>query len=135
MVAIAIGQPVPRIEGPAKVTGAEQFAADVTPPGMLWCKLLLSPLPHARITRIDTRRAAALPGVHAVLTGRDLPPDTRIGRRMRDMPVLAIDRVRYVGDRVAAVAADSADLAAEALDLIDVDYDELPTVYDPLAAM
>src|SRR5579884_179618 len=78
-----IGQPVPRIEGPDKVTGATRYAADVLLPGTLWCKVLRSPLPHARIVRIDTRRAAALPGVRAVLTGADLPPDTRVGRRMR----------------------------------------------------
>jgi CO/xanthine dehydrogenase Mo-binding subunit len=130
-----VGQPVPRIEGPDKVTGATTYAADIALPGMLWCKQLRSPLPHARIVRIDTRRARALPGVHAVLTGADLPPDTRIGRRMRDMPVLATDRVRFVGDRVAAVAAESPDVAEEALTLIDVEYEPLPAVFDPLEAM
>jgi len=131
----AIGQPVPRIEGPEKVTGATHYAADVTLPGTLWCKVLRSPLAHARIVRIDTSRAAALPGVHAVITAADLPPDTRIGRRMRDMPVLAVDRVRFVGDKVAAVAAVDRDVAEDALSLIDVEYEELPAVYDPLAAM
>jgi CO/xanthine dehydrogenase Mo-binding subunit len=131
----AVGQPIPRIEGPEKVTGATPYAADVMLPGTLWCKQLRSPLAHARIVRIDTSRAKALPGVHAVLTGADLPPDTRVGRRMRDMPVLATDRVRFVGDRVAAVAADSPDVAEEAASLIDVEYEELPAVFDPLLAM
>jgi CO/xanthine dehydrogenase Mo-binding subunit len=135
VVMIAIGQPVPRVEGPAKVTGTEQYAADVALPGTLWCKVLRSPLPHARIVSIDTVRAKALPGVHAVLTAADLPPDTRIGRRMRDMFVLATDRVRFVGDRVAAVAAESPDVAEEAANLIAVEYEELPAIYDPISAM
>ena len=115
--------------------GATTFAADVMLPGTLWCKVLRSPLPHARIVGIDTSRARALPGVHAVLTSADLPPDTRMGRRMRDLPVLAIDKVRYVGDKVAAIAADLPDIAEEAANLIDVEYDELPAVYDPIEAM
>ena len=84
--------------------------------------------------RIDTSRPAALPGVHAVLTAADLP-DVLVGRRMRDMPVLARDRVRFIGEKVAAVAADDPDIADEALALIDVEYEELPAVFDPVAAM
>jgi CO/xanthine dehydrogenase Mo-binding subunit len=131
----AIGQPVPRVEGPDKVSGRSRYAADVLLPGTLWCKVLRSPLAHARIVRIDTRRAAALPGVHAVLCNADLPPDTRIGRRMRDMHVLAADRVRFVGDRVAAVAAVEPAIAEEALSRIEIEYEELPTVFDPIEAM
>ena len=131
----AIGRPVPRVEGPEKVTGATLYAADVMLPGTLWCKVLRSPYAHARIVRIDTSRAKQVPGVHAVLTSADLPPDTRVGRRMRDMPVLATDRVRFVGDKVAAVAADLPDIAEEAANLIDVEYEELPAVFDPLEAM
>jgi CO/xanthine dehydrogenase Mo-binding subunit len=131
----AIGQPVPRVEGPDKVSGRSRYAADVLLPGTLWCKVLRSPLAHARIVRIDTRRAAALPGVHAVLCNADLPPDTRIGRRMRDMHVLAADRVRFVGDRVAAVAADDPSIAEEAVSRIEVEYEELPAVFDPVEAM
>ncbi|HLI28958.1 MAG TPA: xanthine dehydrogenase family protein molybdopterin-binding subunit [Chloroflexota bacterium] len=130
-----IGQPLPRVEGRAKVTGSERFAADIVLPGMLWGKVLRSPYAHARIVRIDTRRARALPGVHAVLTGADLPPDTRQGRRLRDLPVLATERVRFVGDKVAAVAADLPDLAEEALSLIEVEYEPLPAVFDPLEAI
>jgi CO/xanthine dehydrogenase Mo-binding subunit len=122
------------VEGPAKVTGAERYAADFLPPGTLWGKSLRSPLPHARIVSIDTRAAAALPGVHAVLTGADLPPDTRVGRQLRDLPVLATERVRFVGDQVAAVAAVDPDVAEAALTRIEVEYEALPTVFDPLQA-
>ena len=124
----------PRIDGIEKVTGAARYAADVSRPGMLWAKVLRSPLPHARIVAIDTTRALALPGVHAVLTAADLP-DCRVGRSMRDMPVLARDKVRFVGEKVAAVAAERREIAEQALDLIEVEYEELPAVFDPLEAM
>src|SRR5690349_11850558 len=101
---------------------------------MLWAKVLRSPLPHARIVSIDTSRARSLPGVHAVLTGQDLPA-VRVGRSHRDMPVLARDKVRFIGEKVAAVAAESVELAEQALGLIEVEYDELPAVFDPLEAM
>ena len=130
-----IGAPRPRIEGQAKVTGAERYAADYTPPGTLWGKTLRSPYPHARIVRIDTRAAAALPGVAAVLTAADLPPDTRVGRQLRDLPVLAADRVRFVGDKVAAVAAVDPDTAEEALSRVEVEYEPLPAVFDPEMAI
>jgi CO/xanthine dehydrogenase Mo-binding subunit len=130
-----IGAARPHVEGPRKVTGAERYAADYTPPGTLWGKTLRSPLPHARIVRLDTRAAAALPGVHAVVKGADLPPDTRVGRQMRDLPVLATERVRFVGDQVAAVAAVDPDVAEEALTRIEVEYEALPAVFDPLAAI
>jgi CO/xanthine dehydrogenase Mo-binding subunit len=123
-----------RIDGVDALTGAAKYAADITRPGMLWAKVLRSPMPHARIARVDASRAKALPGVHAVLTGADLP-DYRVGRSMRDMPVLARDKVRFVGEKVAAVAAVDREIADEALGLIEVEYDELPAVFDPLAAM
>ncbi len=129
-----IGQPVVRGEGADKVSGQAVYAADITLPGMLWGQVLRSPFPHARIVRIDTRRARELPGVHAVLTGRDLP-DRRVGRLLRDCPVLARDKVLFIGEKVAAVAAESPDLAEEALLLIDVEYAELPAVFDPAEAM
>jgi CO/xanthine dehydrogenase Mo-binding subunit len=125
----------PRIDGLAKVTGAATYAADITRPGMLHGKVLRSPLPHARIVSVDVSRARALPGVHAVLTGDDLPADCRVGRSMRDMPVLARDKVRFIGEKVAAVAAESLETAEQALSLIDVDYQQLPAVFDPLEAM
>jgi CO/xanthine dehydrogenase Mo-binding subunit len=129
-----IGQPAPRIEGPAKVTGATQYTADVALPKTLWGRALRSPLPHARILRIDTARAQQVPGIHAVLTGADVR-GIRYGRRLFDVPVLAEDRVRFAGERVAAVAAADRDAADEALSLIDVEYEELPAVFDPLAAL
>src|SRR5262249_2256042 len=89
---------------------------------------------HARIVRIDTSKAKACPGVLAVLTARDLP-DVLVGRRMFDMPLLARDRVRFVGEKVAVVAAIDPDLAEEALATIDVEYEDLPAVFDPVAAI
>src|SRR5262245_55636653 len=103
-------------------------------PGMLWGKCLRSPFPHARLLAIDVSHARRLPGVHAVLTGADVP-EVRLGRFLLDIPILARDRVRFVGEKVVAVAAASPDIAEEALALIDVQYEELPAVFDPLAAM
>jgi CO/xanthine dehydrogenase Mo-binding subunit len=94
-----------RLDGPDKVTGRARYAADVVRPGLVWGAVARSPLAHARIVAIDTSAAQAVPGVHAVLTGADLP-DVRVGRQMRDLPVLARERVRFVGEKVAAVAAD-----------------------------
>jgi CO/xanthine dehydrogenase Mo-binding subunit len=131
---VSIGQPAGHVEGPAKVTGRALYTADVTPPGMLWGKCLRSPFPHARLLSIDVSHARQVPGVHAVLTGSDLP-EVRIGRFLLDIPVLARDRVRFIGEKVVAVAAESPDIAEEALTLIDVQYEELPAVFDPLAAM
>ncbi len=129
-----IGASVGRVDGPQKVTGQAAYSADVALPGTLWGAILRSPLPHARIMTIDTARARRLPGVHAVLTGRDQPP-ILFGRSLSDIPPLAPDVVRFVGDRVAAVAAEDRDSAEEALGLIEVDYEELPAVFDPLEAM
>ncbi|MGQ4809850.1 putative xanthine dehydrogenase subunit D [Candidatus Entotheonellaceae bacterium PAL068K] len=129
-----IGQPVGRAEGPAKVTGAAVYPADIHLPGTLVGKCLRSPYPHARIVSIDASQARQVPGVHAVLTGVDIPP-TLVGRFLQDIPVLARDVVRFVGQKVAAVAAESAEMAGAALSLIDVAYEELPTVLDPLEAM
>jgi carbon-monoxide dehydrogenase large subunit len=134
MAYTTIGQPTPRVEGQDKVTGAMQYTADVALPGTLWGRALRSPWPHARIVRIDTSRAQQVPGVHTVLTGADVR-GIRYGRRLFDVPVLAEDRVRFVGERVAAVAADDRDAAEEALVLIEVEYEELPAVFDPLAAL
>ncbi|MFQ5683247.1 MAG: xanthine dehydrogenase family protein molybdopterin-binding subunit [Candidatus Binatia bacterium] len=129
-----VGAPIPRFEGPEKVTGGTIYAADVNLPGLLWGKILRSPYPHARIRRVDTSRARLAPGVKAIITGQDLP-GYLMGKKIRDMPVLCWDVVRFVGDRVAAVAADTPEAAEEALGLIDVEYEELGAVYDPLEAM
>ncbi len=130
----ALSEPEYRVEGRDKVTGSAAYAADVSRPGMLWAAFRRSELPHARVVRVDTSAARALPGVHAVLTGAELGT-VRFGRRLLDQPVLAADRVRFVGERVAAVAADSRELAEEAARLIDVEYEELPAVLSPDEAL
>src|SRR5215475_3079346 len=130
----SLGQPIPRVEGPAKVTGLLKYTADFDRPGILWGKVLRSPLPHARILNIDTSKAETLPGVKAIITTRDVGPRL-VGASLKDMPVLARDRVRYVGEEVAAVAAIDADTAEEAVALIQVDYEELAAVFDPVEAM
>ena len=116
-----VSQPIPRLEGPAKVKGLIRYAADVDRPGTLWGKALRSPLPHARILHVDTSRAKILPGVKAAITGQDVSPRL-FGASLKDMPVLARDRVRYVGDDVAAVAAVDSDTAEDAVALIQIDY-------------
>jgi CO/xanthine dehydrogenase Mo-binding subunit len=129
-----IGQPIARLDGIEKVSGEVRYSGDVTLPDLCWGKALRSPLPHARILRIDASKARALAGVLAVLTARDLP-DVLVGRRMFDMPVLARDRVRFIGEKVAVVAAIDPDIAEEALALIDVEYEDLPAVFDPVEAI
>ncbi|MEC8857270.1 MAG: hypothetical protein VX664_07770, partial [Chloroflexota bacterium] len=129
-----IGQSVSRIDGPDKVTGETLYAADVALPGMLTGKILRSPHPHARIRGIDTTAAWQIPGVKAIVTGEDARGCFQ-GKVLRDMPVLCWDRVRYIGDRVAAVAAETPEAADEALLMIEVDYEVLPAVYDPTDAM
>ncbi len=129
-----IGAAVGRIEGPDKVTGKTRYAGDVELPGMLYGAILRSPHPHALIRSIDASAARRAPGVVAVITGKDAPGHY-MGKILRDLPVLCWDKVRYVGDRVAVVAAESLAEAEEALSLIDVDYEPLPAVYDALAAM
>lgn len=129
-----VGKPIGRVDGIAKVSGEARYAGDVTLPGLVWGKALRSPLPHARILRIDTSKARALPGVLGILTARDLPP-VLVGRRMFDMPLLARERVRFIGEKVAAVAALDPDIAEEAVGLIEVDYEDLPAVFDPVEAI
>ena len=129
-----IGQPMPRVEGAEKVSGALRYAADTVRPGTLWGKVLRSPLPHARILNVDVSRAKQLPGVKAIITSADVNPRL-IGAMLQDMPIFARDRVRYAGEEIAAVAAVDADTAEEAIDLIDVEYEPLPAVFDPLEAM
>lgn len=129
-----VGKALPRIEGYGKVTGQTRYAADLPFEGLLWAKILRSSVPHARIVNIDVSKAAALPGVRAVLTGADVK-DVFVGTRVKDQPVLAYDKVRMAGDAVVAVAADSEAIAEEAIGLIEVQYDELPYVDDPVKAL
>jgi CO/xanthine dehydrogenase Mo-binding subunit len=130
-----VGTPAPRVDGVRKVTGQATYGADVLLPGMLWCKLTRSTLPHARLVRVDATRARQIPGVHAVLTAEDVPPNALWGRTLRDMPVLARDKVRFIGEPIAAVAAEDPDVAEEAALAVEVEYEELPAIFDPREAM
>jgi xanthine dehydrogenase molybdenum-binding subunit len=123
-----IGHSHPRPDIVDKVTGAAKFSDDYVFPGMLHGATLRAEHPHARILAIDTSQAAALPGVYAVLTHRDVPGKNRHGLVYDDWPVLCADKVRYTGDAVAIVAADTPEVAAQALELIEVQYEPLPVV-------
>jgi CO/xanthine dehydrogenase Mo-binding subunit len=131
-----VGKPVPRVDGRVKVTGSAVFADDLVQPGMLYGKLLRSPFAHARIKSIDTTRAEKLPGVRAVITGKDFP-GIAVGfmKTYADRPPIALDKVRHYGEAVAAVAAVDEDTAEDALDLIKVEYEELPAVLNWEAAV
>ncbi len=130
-----MGQRVRRVDGSIKVTGEALYTDDLFLPGMLCGKILRSPYSHARILNIDKSKAERLPGVKAVIAGKDTPGRRYGVRPTLDQYPLAIDKVRYIGDEVAAVAAISEDVAEEALDLIKVEYEELPAVFDVEEAM
>ena len=130
-----IGTRMRKVEGLDKATGRALYTDDIALPGMLHGKILRSPHPHARIVSIDTSEAEALDGVHAVVTGRDMPTAYGIIPWTPDEYPLCVDRVRYVGDGVAAVAAVDEDTAIRALDLIRVEYEELPAYFDPFDAL
>jgi 4-hydroxybenzoyl-CoA reductase alpha subunit len=123
-----VGKPFRKVDARAKCTGQTKFADDIVLPRMLFAKLLRAHEPHARIVKIDTSRARALPGVHAVITGEDLPTTYGILPVSQDEHALCIDRVRYIGDPVAAVAAVDEDTAFEAINLIEVEYEKLQTI-------
>jgi 4-hydroxybenzoyl-CoA reductase subunit alpha len=134
-----IGKRIPRIDAREKVTGKALYTDDISMSGMLCGMILRSPLAHARIVRIDTKKAMKLPGVKAIVTGEDTLKVkygviSRSEKYMDEYP-LAVDRVRFRGEEVAAVAALDPDVALEALDLIDVEYAELPAVFTPEEAM
>ncbi len=129
-----IGVPTQRSEGPEKVSGGAVYATDVVLPNMLWAKVLRSPIPYGRIKSIDTSKAAALSGVRAVVTGKDVQ-GLLIGRKIYDMPILADGVVRFIGEKVAAVAAESEAIAEAAVELIEADYQELEPLLDPLEAL
>src|SRR6185436_15121721 len=117
-----IGTAVPRGEGKDKVSGQTVYAADLKLPDLLWAKILRSPHPHARIRHVDVSKALNVPGVRAIITGEDVK-GYLIGKQIRDLPVLCWDKVRFIGDRIAAVAAESVAAADDALQLIEVDYE------------
>jgi len=130
-----VGTRVPMLDAAQKAKGAALFTDDLILPGMLYGRILRSPVAHARIVSIDTSRAEELPGVKGVVTGREIP-DRKYGivPMAKDEYALAKDKVRYIGDDVAAVCAVDPEIAEEALDLISVEYEELPAVFDPLDA-
>lgn len=131
-----VGKSIPRIDARSKVTGEAIFTADLQLPRMLVGKVLRSPHAHARILSIDVSRAKALKGVHDVITGKDTAGEKwGVFRYTRDQQLLCLDKVRYIGDEVAAVAAIDEDTALEALSLIRVDYEELPAVFDCWSAI
>lgn len=124
----------PRLDGQAKASGTYLYGVDLEVPGMLWAKVARSSVAHGLIRRVDTSRAEALPGVRAVLTGSDTK-GIRLGRTVLDEPVLAVDRVRYIGEPVVAVAADTLRIAEQAASLVEVDYEPLPVVQDAHSAL
>jgi 4-hydroxybenzoyl-CoA reductase subunit alpha len=130
---------VHNVDGIAKVTGRATYTFDVKLPGMLYGKILRSPYPHAKILKIDFSKAMEIPGVKAVVTGKDtLGVKQGIWRRYKDLcdeQILPVDKVRYIGEPVAAVAAVTEEIAEKALDYIEVEYEELPATFEPLDAI
>src|SRR5581483_11339864 len=134
MTGKGVGQPVLMPDAEDRVKGTVVFAGNFEQPGMLHGKILRSPHAHARIVRMDVSRAAALRGVVAILTGDDLRNaaiNSHYGPVLPDRPLVAMDKVRYQGEPVAAVAAIDEDTAQEAVDLIEVEYEELPALITP----
>ncbi|HZU05059.1 MAG TPA: xanthine dehydrogenase family protein molybdopterin-binding subunit [Chloroflexota bacterium] len=133
-----VGTSVPRLDGLKKVTGRPIYTGDIELPGMLHGAILRSTYPHARVVRVDKTRAERVPGVVAVVSGADVANtpgiDPWYGPVFRDQAILAIDKVRYIGDPVAAVVAADRESAEEALELIEVEYEPLPAVFDPVEA-
>src|SRR5215831_8380796 len=135
---MSIGQSVPMIDARERVSGSIAYILDVDLPGMLYARIFRSPYAHAHLKRIDVSAALEVDGVVAVLTRDDFPADPAIkpiyGPQIKDNPIVAIDKVRFVGDPVAAVAAETEAAADEALLMIEADYDELPAVFDAYEA-
>ncbi|MFH2126834.1 MAG: hypothetical protein ABIK12_09975, partial [Pseudomonadota bacterium] len=129
------GTSVARRDDPLKVTGKLKYGADYPDEGFLYGKILRSPHPHALIKSINTKKATELEGVVAVLTAEDVPGRNGFGAIIPDQPVICGDKVRFIGDGVALVAAESEKIAHEALKLIEVDYEPLPALFDPRDAM
>ena len=130
-----IGQSIHRVDAHDKLTGKAFYAGDYAFPRMLHLKALRSDRPHARILAIHSDKAKALPGIVALFTHEDVPGKNRVGSRAKDQPVLCDDRVRFVGDPVMLVAAETLEAAEEAVSLIRVDYEDLPAVFSPDEAL
>ena len=135
-----VGKSIPREDGAQKATGKGVFATDLNLPGMLYGKYHRSAMAHAKILNVDASRALKVRGVKAVVTGEDCPKDEagnllRFGPYMQDGVIFAHKKARYIGEPIAAIAASSEDAAEEASERIEVEYEELPAVFDPLEAM
>src|SRR3954465_6934789 len=133
-----VGRSVPRLESWLKVTGRAEYVHNLRLPGMLYGKIFRSTVAHGRIRKIDTQAARALAGVHSVIPGEDVKrilPEPFSGPAFHDQPVLAVDKVRFVGEPVAVVLASDPHVAEEAAHLITAEYEELPAVYDEVEAM
>jgi len=132
-----VGKSTPNVYGSIKARGLARYTGDIVLPSMLYGKVLRSPYPHAKILNIDTSKAEKLYGVKAVVTGKTDPPKMNFGimEWSRDHCLLPCDKVRYYGEEVAAVAAIDEDVAEEAIELIEVEYEELPAIFDPIEAM
>ncbi|HEX2930691.1 MAG TPA: hypothetical protein VHV54_13295, partial [Candidatus Binatia bacterium] len=123
------GSSVHRVDGVEKVTGRAVYTSDVALPGMAYARILRSPVAHAKLIKVDASRVKEFPGVVATLTRDDIQGfNYKYGATYKDQSIVAVDKVRYVGDPVAAVLADDAATAEAALDLFEVEYDELPKV-------
>ena len=130
-----IGKRLRKVDAAAKATGEAVYTDDIALPGMLHGKTLRSPHAHARIRKIDTSKAEALEGVHGVVTGAEMPTRFGVIPWTPDETALAVDKVRFIGDPVAAVAAVDEETALRALDLIEVEYELLPALLDPAEAL
>src|SRR3954462_13372576 len=133
-----VGRSVPRLESWLKVTGRAEYVHNLRLPQMLYGKIFRATVAHGRIRRIDTSAARALAGVHSVITAEDVKrilPELFYGPAFHDQPVLAVDKVRFVGEPVAVVLASDPHVAEEAVHLITAEYDEIPAVYDEVEAM
>ena len=130
-----VGKSIPRKDGRGKVTGETKFFSDMALPNMLYARVARSKYPHAKIGKINIEKAKAVPGVVTVLTHKDVPGLNGFGILLPDQPVLCFDKVRYLGDSIAVVAAESLEAASRAVEAVEVEYEPLPVVTDPIEAM
>src|SRR6266545_6013240 len=132
---MGIGESVPMLDSVERVTGAVDYMFNLHLPNMLFGKIVRSQAPHAKLLKVDTTNALQVPGVVAVLTGKDLGSNAFYGVMIKDQGVVAVDRVRYVGEPIAAIAAETLEAAEEAALLVDIEYEESPSVFDAKEAI
>jgi CO/xanthine dehydrogenase Mo-binding subunit len=130
-----IGNRIPSVNAKERVTGEIKYSGDIQFPNMLWGKVLRSPYPHAKIVSLDSSLAEKMLGVKAVVTERDLSPNFRMGFSVLDQPVLAKEKVRFIGEPIVAIAATDIDVAEEAIEKVKIEFEELPSIFDPEEAM